>query len=162
MSWVGLSKTNWMLSSIWQPWELVWYKGTLYQYLNSHYNIKIFKMRIRICGKIVIMFNTLKPRQNGCHFPDNIFKCIFLNENVWILIKIWLKFVSKDPINKIPALVEIMTWCRPGNKPLSEPMMVRLLMHIYIMRPRWVKWFQEPVPFSLSLLYIISMYIGIN
>ena len=27
-------------------------------------------------------FNTLTPRQNGRHFPDDIFKCIFLNENV--------------------------------------------------------------------------------
>ena len=28
------------------------------------------------------MFNTLRPRQNGRHFPDDIFKCIFLYENV--------------------------------------------------------------------------------
>ena len=27
-------------------------------------------------------FNTLRPRQNGHHFPDDILKCIFLNENV--------------------------------------------------------------------------------
>ena len=26
-------------------------------------------------------FNTLKPRQNGRYFADDIFKCIFLNEN---------------------------------------------------------------------------------
>ena len=32
---------------------------------------------------------------------DDIFKCIFLNENVWIMIKITLKFVSKGPINNI-------------------------------------------------------------
>ena len=37
--------------------------------------------------------NTLRPRQNGCHFPDDIFKWIFLNENVWILLKIPLTFV---------------------------------------------------------------------
>ena len=29
---------------------------------------------------------TLRPRQNGRHFPDDIFKCIFLTENVWIAI----------------------------------------------------------------------------
>ena len=29
---------------------------------------------------------------------DNIFKCIFLNENVWIFIKMSLKFVPKDLI----------------------------------------------------------------
>ena len=26
--------------------------------------------------------NTLRPRQNGCHFPDDIFKWIFLKENI--------------------------------------------------------------------------------
>ena len=30
-----------------------------------------------------LSINTLRPTQNGHHFPDNIFKCIFLNENVW-------------------------------------------------------------------------------
>ena len=30
--------------------------------------------------------NTLRPRQNGCHFADYIFTCIFFNENVWISI----------------------------------------------------------------------------
>ena len=49
--------------------------------------------------------NTLRPRQNGRHFADDIFKCIFLNENVWIPIEISVKFVPKGPINNIPALV---------------------------------------------------------
>ena len=73
--------------------------------------------------------NTLRLRQNGRHFPDDIFKWIFFNENVWILIKISLKFVPKGPINKIPA----------GDKPLSEPMMVSLLTHICVTQPQWVK-----------------------
>ena len=68
------------------------------------------------------LFNTLRLRQNGRHFPDDIFKWIFLNENVWILIKISLKFVPQGPIKNIPALVQIMAWRRPGDKPLSEPM----------------------------------------
>ena len=38
-------------------------------------------------------------------FPDDIFKCIFLNENVLILIKISLKFVPKGQINNFPPLV---------------------------------------------------------
>ena len=37
--------------------------------------------------------NTLRYRQNGHNLPDDIFKCIFSNENVWILLKISLKFV---------------------------------------------------------------------
>ena len=79
--------------------------------------------------------NTLRPRQNGRHFADDIFKCIFLNENVWIPIKISLKFV---PISTIPSLVQIMVWRRPGANPLSEPMMVSLLTHICVTRPQWV------------------------
>ena len=85
------------------------------------------------------MVNTLRPGQNGRHFADAIFKCIFLNENVWIPIKISLKFVPKSPINNIPALVEIMAWRRPGDKLLSQPMMVSLLTHICVTRPQWVK-----------------------
>ena len=49
--------------------------------------------------------NILKPRQDGHHFPEDIFKCIFLNENVQISIKIALKFVPNVPIDNIPALV---------------------------------------------------------
>ena len=83
--------------------------------------------------------NTLRPRQNGHHFADDTFKPIFLNENIRISIKIWLKFVPKVPINNIPALVQIMAWHWPGDKPLSEPMMVCLLTYICITRPQWVK-----------------------
>ena len=83
-------------------------------------------------------FNTLRPRQNGRHFPDDIVKCIFLNKNVWISINISLKFVPKSLLNNIPSLVQIMAWHRPGGKPLSEPMMVSLLTHICAIRPQWV------------------------
>ena len=47
-----------------------------------------------------------------------------------------LKFVPKGPINNIPALVQIMVWRRPGDKPLFEPMMVSLLTHIRVTRPQ--------------------------
>ena len=68
-----------------------------------------------------------------------MFRRIFLNENVRISIKISLKFVPKGPINNIPALVQKMAWRRPGDKPLSEPLTVSLLMHICATRPQWVK-----------------------
>ena len=75
-------------------------------------------------------FNTWRPRQNGRHFADDISKYIFLNENVWKPTKISLYFVLQGPINNIPALVQIMAWRRPGDKPLPEPMMVSLPTHI--------------------------------
>ena len=61
--------------------------------------------------------NALRPRQNGHHFADDNLKCIFLNENVDIFIKMSLKFVPNSSINNIPALVQIMAWRRPGDKP---------------------------------------------
>ena len=39
----------------------------------------------------------------------------------------------------MPALVQIMAWRRPGDKPLSEAMMVNLSTHICVSRPQWVK-----------------------
>ena len=42
-------------------------------------------------------------------------------------------------MNNSPALVQIMARRRPGDKPLSEPMMVRLQTHICVTRPQWVK-----------------------
>ena len=71
------------------------------------------------------LFNTLRPRQNGRHFTDNMLKCILFQKNVWIWIKISLKFVPRGPINNIPALVQIMAWRRTGDKPLPEPMMTQ-------------------------------------
>ena len=61
--------------------------------------------------------NTLRLRQNVRHFPDDIFKRIFLNENIWISINISLKSVAKGPINNIPALVQIKAWPLLGDKP---------------------------------------------
>ena len=75
---------------------------------------------------------------NSRHFPDDVFRCIFLNENICISIKISLKFVPKGPINNILVLVQIMAWRRLGVKPSYEPMMVRLPTHICVTRPQWV------------------------
>ena len=94
-------------------------------------------------------FNTLRPRQNGRLFTDT-FKRFFLNENISILIKNSLKFVPKGSINNNPALVLIMAWRRPGDKPLSEPMLVRSLTHICVTRPQWVN--QDYHPSSEPIL----------
>ena len=97
------------------------------------------------------IFNSLRPRPNRRRFADDIFKRIFLNENEWISPRISLKFVPKVRINNIPALVQMMDWRRPGDKPLSEPMMVTLLRHICVTRPQWVKKDEER-----KLLFYIS------
>ena len=68
------------------------------------------------------------------------FSNAFFKENVWISIDISLKCVCEGQINNIPALVQIMAWRRPGDKPLSEPMMIDLLMHICCTLPQRVNW----------------------
>ena len=142
--------TNW-------DWQISPLNEEIFQLLNTlrprqngcHFADDIFKWiflneNVWILIKISLKFvpqgpiNTLRPRQNGRRFADDTFKCIFLNENVWIPIKISLKFVLKGRINNIPALVQIMAWRRPGDKTLSEPMMVSLTTHICVTRPQWV------------------------
>ena len=67
-----------------------------------------------------------------------------------ISYKISLKLVPKGPINDIPALVQIMAWLRPGDKPLSEPVMVRLPTHICVIRPQWVNTYPLGLPMQLT------------
>ena len=56
----------------------------------------------------ICAINTLRLRQNGHQFHDNISKCIVFNENMYISIDIWLKFVPNGPINNIAGLYQIM------------------------------------------------------
>ena len=88
-------------------------------------------------------------------FADDSSKYIFLNENVWIPIKISLKFVPNGLINKIQALVQIVAWYCSGDMLLSEPMMASLLMHICIARPQWVNcWTWSPMA-SMNQIIIV-------
>ena len=53
----------------------------------------------------------------------------------WFRLKChWVLFT----INNSLVLVQIMAWRRPGDKPLSEPMMIILLTHIWVKQPHWV------------------------
>ena len=55
------------------------------------------------------MFITLwSKKKNGCHFADDICKCIFFNEENWISTDIPLKYVPNDPIDYKSALVLVM------------------------------------------------------
>ena len=109
----------------------------------------------------IVSDNILRPRQNGRLFADDTFKRIFFNENVRISIKISLKFVPKGPISNIPASIQIMAWRRSGDKPLSEPMMVSLPMHICVTRPQWDNGFNplgnKPLPEPVLTYYHLRL-----
>ena len=107
-------------------------------HMSIYYRVSFDMLNVAWSG-----FNTLRSRQNGRQFPYGILKCVFLKENIWISIKISLNVVPNGSINNIPALVLIMAWRRPGDKPLFEPMMIIILMiviltHICVTRPQWV------------------------
>ena len=52
--------------------------------------------------------NTSRPKHDGCHFVDSIFKCGSSNENVWILNEISFRYVPGCLINDWSALVWVM------------------------------------------------------
>ena len=102
---------------------------------------------------LFFLFTPLDPEHNGRHFADNIlkwtgsrtlaaveladkiFEYISLNEDVWVLVQISLKFVTKSPVDKKSALVQVLMNChRIGNSSLSESMMIQHtepIRHIY-------------------------------
>ena len=107
----------------------LWHK--VFTNVRTYYTRNIFSLSKTLLGHkytctkqvLTFIFNTLRPRWNGCDFAEDIFKCIFVNENVKIAITISLKFVHKGSISNIPALVQKMAWHRTGDMSLSEPMM---------------------------------------
>ena len=81
------------------------------------------QMTLVYCRVVCWSVDSSPPGQNGCHFADNIFKCMFMNEKFYILIRISLKFVPKGADDNKSVSVQVMAWCRTGNKPLPEPML---------------------------------------
>ena len=91
----------------------------------------------RLSRWCIILYQLIEAETKWTPFRRRHFQTHFY---VRISINISLKFVPKGLINNIPALVQIMAWRRPGDKPLSELMMVNLLTHICVNRPQWVKY----------------------
>ena len=59
-------------------------------------------------------FNTLRPRQNDQHFFRQHFHINLMNEDLGIISP---NFVPNSENDNKTALVQIMAWCRTGNKP---------------------------------------------
>ena len=88
----------WVNFNIYRAWHFVLISNTVYTIsLESHPYLTVVKAATGIWGPVyksspqlcnnasaTTPINTLRPRQNGRHFPDDIFKWIFVNENAWI------------------------------------------------------------------------------
>ena len=79
---------------------------------------------------VQMIFNSLLDKTAAILTGDN-FKCIFLNENDTIPIRISLKFVTRCRIDNKPAFVQVMAWRRTGDKPLPELMLIPVHWCIY-------------------------------
>ena len=65
---------------------------------NDTYRVFLVNLKSDSFFKSLMCIDTLRLRQNG-HLPDDIFKCIFLDEHVEIsMTKISLEFVPKEAI----------------------------------------------------------------
>ena len=69
-----------------------------------------------------------------CHFI-----CFYLSPYQFFLFSGELRYYMFYRVFRFSCLVPIMAWRRPGDKPLSEPMMVSSPTHICVTRPQWVK-----------------------
>ena len=70
-------------------------------------------------SSLKIIIYILRPVQNGKHFAHNILKCVFLNENINILIQILLELVHEDLVDNKSTLVQQMAWCWTVNKAIN-------------------------------------------
>ena len=155
---IHVSKKGPSCKAAWNVWNthsigshyknMIWYNEISYaarqlQCLDSNYKLTEDSTHLTIInefrGIYCRYFQAGRLRKNCCHFTDGIFKCIFVNENVWIWLKISLKIVPKVRINNIPTLVQIMAWHWPVTKPLSESMMITLWMNLCVAGLQWVK-----------------------
>ena len=84
-----------------------------------------------------IFFLTHWGREQRPPFSRRTFKNAFSFLEMYAFRLSFPEVFPKGPNNIIPALVQIMAWRRPGEKPLSQPMMVSLLRHICVTRPQW-------------------------
>ena len=96
-------------------------------------------------GRLFHTMHLSSHMETGTKWPPFFRRCFhmhFVYENVHISIKISLKVVPKGPIINIHTLIQTMAWRRPGDKPLSKPIVVNLLTHLSVTRPQWVNWFR--------------------
>ena len=116
---------------------------------------------VTICHEYVCPLSSyIETRQNSCHFADDIFKCIFFNENVSIVNEISLKFVPIGPIDNMPALIQIMAWNR--RHPAIFCTNGGLLYWCIYTQPQWVNTANAGRFLKMSLAFSNCVVISIT
>ena len=114
----------------------------------------------RSCTKFT-HFEDIKVQTKWLHSAGNIFKSIFLNTNLYILI-------LEVPIDYDSVLIQVIV-CHPiGNNPITEPVMTHILKHICHQAPMsefsklWIVQCMEDLFNSLWLIDAILQHILVN
>ena len=81
--------------------------------------------------------------QSGCHFVDDIFRCIFVNETFFILIKISLKSVLKGQLATTQHWFRLWLGSEQAASHYLNQCWPQSLTHICGTRGRWVNWGQD-------------------
>ena len=68
------------------------------------------------------------PGQNGCHFTDVSFECIFMNKKFGISSRISVKFIPKGPFDNKSAMVQVMAWRQAITWTNAAPVHWRIYM----------------------------------
>ena len=111
---------------------MFWRKINIYVYL-------LFLLFFNINAVLKLIKSTHWGRNKWPPLSRWHFRMHYLEKQFWF--QIWFTFhwnFFLCSIDNKMALVQVMAWHRPGEEPLSEPMMVRLLTEIWAMRPEWV------------------------
>ena len=68
--------------------------------------------------------NSLRPKQNGCHFANSIVRFILMNENYFYFDSNFIEICSQKSNNNKIELEQLMAWQWSGDKLLSETVLV--------------------------------------
>ena len=98
----------------------VWCK-TAVSLLLMHWRYCSLALNHRNQGSVMCRsINSFRPGQNGYQYADDIFRCIFLKENLNILTVISVKFVPQETNGQYASIgVGNLDWHWIGVKPLS-------------------------------------------
>ena len=84
-------------------------------------------------------FNSSPAGQFGGKMANDIFNYISFNENVWISIKMSLKFIPKGQVDNKSVLFQVMAWCHHATSHYLNQCWPSSLTHICDSPGRWVK-----------------------
>ena len=79
------------------------------------------------CGFTCGYHDLFEAKTKWLRFCRRYLQKDFLKDNSCISIKIALKSVRKGSVDGKRSLVQVMAWCRIGNKPLPEPMVTQFI-----------------------------------